>query len=535
MLARRTAGAEALAAAAARGAARRAGGRTARPRPAPRCSTRPARCSRASRCARPRATPAPAWSPPTPSRRAPATSASAPASSRWSCSRGRWPQVHHELDLVTTPAGDLVAMVHCNNGASELGAWAEVFGQFAAALGPPDRRRTTCSAPCCARRSTGDADGGGLLAYNYLSGEPITGLAEGRPLVVRTPDSRLTLANFVRDPGLRRVRHAEPRHARPRPPRASSSTRCSPTAACSGPPGWRSGCSPRPSARRSTVGRTAGEGGAWGIAVLAAYLRRRAPSRTSAPTSSTRVFGDARRRDVEAPDAGDVRGFDAFLERYSAGLAIERAAVEAVYATDEHRRTGDDDVPDRSVARRGRAHARGRRARCTPSCPAGGWSCGPRATSRSACSSTRRRARADDLFVIKPSGVTYDELTPESMVVCDLDGNLVDGDRAPVVGHRGARLRLPAHARGRRRRAHALDLRDRLGGARRADPVRADDDGRRVRRRRPGRPVRAHRRRLDRPRHRRDPARARAAPPCSCATTARSRSAATRAPRSRPP
>ena len=105
--------------------------------------------------------------------------------------------VHHELDLVTTPSGDLVAMVHCNNGASELGAWAEVFGQFAAALG------ATASADdvfgVLLRESLkGDADGGGLLAYNYLSGEPITGLDEGRPLVVRTPDSRLTLANFMR-------------------------------------------------------------------------------------------------------------------------------------------------------------------------------------------------------------------------------------------------------------------------------------------------------------------------------------------------
>ena len=72
----------------------------------------------------------------------------------------------------------------------------------------------------------------------------------------------------------------------------------------------------------------------------------------------------------------------------------------------------------------------------------------------------------DDLFVIKPSGVTYDELTPESMVVCDLDGNLVDGDRAPSSRHRGARLRVPEHAGGRRRRAHALDLRDGLGRAR---------------------------------------------------------------------
>ncbi|WP_036964482.1 xylulokinase, partial [Promicromonospora kroppenstedtii] len=106
-------------------------------------------------------------------------------------------RVHHELDLVTTPSGDLVAMVHCNNGASELGAWAEVFGQFASALGRPAEPGAVFEA-FLRSALDGDADGGGLLAYNYLSGEPITGLEAGRPLFTRTPDSRLTLANFAR-------------------------------------------------------------------------------------------------------------------------------------------------------------------------------------------------------------------------------------------------------------------------------------------------------------------------------------------------
>ena len=111
-----------------------------------------------------------------------------------------------------------------------------------------------------------------------------------------------------------------------------------------------------------------------------------------------------------------------------------------------------------------------------------------------------------DLMVIKPSGADYDSLTADDMVVCDLHGNLVDGAPRPVVGHRRPRLRVPAHARGRGCRAHALHLRHRVGRPRRADPVRAHDDGRRVRRRHPGRPVRADRRRLDRPRHRGNPA-----------------------------
>ncbi|KQY24174.1 ATPase [Cellulomonas sp. Root485] len=234
--------------------------------------------------------------------------------------------VHHELDLVTTPSGDLVAMVHCNNGASELGAWAEVFGQFAAALG------ATASADdvfgvLLREALRGDADGGGLLAYNYLSGEPITGLDEGRPLVVRTPDSRLTLANFMRTQvysafgtlslGMRVLRgegvELDAMFAHGGLFRTEGVAQRLLAAAVGAP---------------VTVGSTAGEGGAWGIAVLAAYLAA-ASEQDLAGYLEERVFGGAVATTVE-PDADDVRGFDAYLERYSAGLAIEKAAVEAL-------------------------------------------------------------------------------------------------------------------------------------------------------------------------------------------------------------
>ncbi len=106
-------------------------------------------------------------------------------------------EVHHELDLVTTPSGDAVAMVHCNNGASELAAWANMFTAFSAAAGAPQTPDATYAALFSAALE-GEPDAGGLLAYNHLAGEPIAGLDEGRPLVVRTPDSRLTLPNFMR-------------------------------------------------------------------------------------------------------------------------------------------------------------------------------------------------------------------------------------------------------------------------------------------------------------------------------------------------
>ncbi|MDR1799121.1 MAG: ATPase, partial [Bifidobacteriaceae bacterium] len=106
-------------------------------------------------------------------------------------------QVYPEIDMVATPAGDPVAMVHCNNGASELNEWGALFGELAAALGLAATPGQVFEATFRASLEAAP-DAGGLLAYNYLSGEPITGLEEGRPLFLRTPDSQMNLANFMR-------------------------------------------------------------------------------------------------------------------------------------------------------------------------------------------------------------------------------------------------------------------------------------------------------------------------------------------------
>jgi len=233
--------------------------------------------------------------------------------------------VHPEIDVVTTPAGDPVAMVHCNNGASELGAWADVFGRFATVLGHP-KAGDDVFAALLGEAVDGDSDAGGLLAYNTLSGEPVTGLAEGRPLVVRTPDSRLTLANFVRAQvygafaalslGMRvltregaqvdeLVAHGGMFRTRGVAQRFLAAALGVPVA----------------------VGDSASEGGAWGIAVLAAYLDAAAEQDLAAYLAA-HVFSGAP-VEVTAPDAQDVAGFAAYLERYVAGLAIERAAVDA--------------------------------------------------------------------------------------------------------------------------------------------------------------------------------------------------------------
>jgi len=234
--------------------------------------------------------------------------------------------VHHELDLVTTPAGDLVAMVHCNNGASELGAWAEVFGQFSAALGSPAEPDAVFGALLTAALD-GEADAGGLLAYNYLSGEPITGLDEGRPLFVRTPESRLTLPNFVRAQvygafgtlslGMRVLAgegvEVDTLFAHGGMFRTAGVAQRLLAAAVGAP---------------VAVARTASEGGPWGMAVLAAYLEA-APDLDLGTFLSTRVFGTAE-VDVVEPDLDDVAGYAAYLGRYTTGLAVERAAAESI-------------------------------------------------------------------------------------------------------------------------------------------------------------------------------------------------------------
>ena len=233
---------------------------------------------------------------------------------------------HHELDLVTTPAGDPVAMVHCNNGASELAAWAGMFGRFAAAAGTPIDADAVFET-LFTEALEGEADAGGLLAYNHLAGEPIAGLTEGRPLFVRTPESRLTLANFMRaqlygmfgtlalgmqvlaDEGV----GLDLMFAHGGVFRTAGVAQRFLAAALATP---------------VSVGEAASEGGAWGIAILASYLA----------SGSDLDLGEYLRRQVFAgsefsttdPDADDVAGFTAYLDRYRAGLAVERAATEAL-------------------------------------------------------------------------------------------------------------------------------------------------------------------------------------------------------------
>ena len=228
---------------------------------------------------------------------------------------------HHELDVVTTPSGDPVAMVHCNNGASELAEWAGMFQRFAELAG------LSLSADAAyellfSEALTGDADAGGLLAYNYLAGEPISGLVEGRPLFVRTPESRFTLANAIRAQlygvfgtlslGMRVLASEQVAldrmYAHGGMFRTAGVAQRFLAAALNAPVG---------------VASSAGEGGAWGIAVLAAYLGH---------DESLAEYLDARLAEATftEPDVADVAGYATYLDRYRAGLEIERTAVEVL-------------------------------------------------------------------------------------------------------------------------------------------------------------------------------------------------------------
>lgn len=231
--------------------------------------------------------------------------------------------LHRELDLVTTPAADPVAMVHCNNGASELDSWVSLFTEFAEVIGAPaDRAQIFETLFRSALDGAPDCDG--LMAYTYQSGEPIADTVEGRPLFFRTPNSALTLANFTRaqlfatlatlrigldvltrDEGVQidhLVAHGGMFKTAGVAQRFLAAALDTPVA----------------------VGSSAGEGGAWGIALLAAY--RTDPDRSLAEYLRTNVF-TTEETELATPDPDDVAGFAAFTDRYIASLPVEKTAI----------------------------------------------------------------------------------------------------------------------------------------------------------------------------------------------------------------
>ena len=234
--------------------------------------------------------------------------------------------VYTELDMVTTPGGEPVAMVHCNNCTSDLNAWVNLFKEFWTAMGmEPDMNQIF--SVLYNRALTGDADCGGLLAYNYFAGETITGFDEGRPLFVRMPDAKLSLANFMRShlfSSLATLKIGLDILLKKEKVKVTSMMGHGGLFKTEGV-----GQSILAAAVDApvTVMKTAGEGGAWGIAVLANYMVNKEKDESLAAYLDNKVFAGEEGTTL-APKAEDVAGFESFMKRYMKGLPIERAAVE---------------------------------------------------------------------------------------------------------------------------------------------------------------------------------------------------------------
>ena len=234
--------------------------------------------------------------------------------------------VHREIDMVTTPDGLPVAMVHCNNCTSDINAWVNLFAEFGKLMGFEANKGELFTRLFRAALE-GAPDCGGLLSYNYFSGEGVTDLDEGRPLFLRTPDASFTLANFMRANllsalatlkiGLDILTQTEQVEIDKlyghggffKTPEVGQRM----LSAAVGAP--------------VSVMKTAGEGGPYGMALLGAYMLWKQDGETLPDYLDRRVFANAESATLMADDA-DIAGFNAFLARYKKALPVEKAATE---------------------------------------------------------------------------------------------------------------------------------------------------------------------------------------------------------------
>lgn len=237
-------------------------------------------------------------------------------------------QVHPEIDLVTTPDGSLVGMVHANNCTSDLNAWVGLFAEVLESFGVKTDVNSLYST-LFQKGLEGEGDCGGVLSYGFLSGENIVQVAQGRPMILRTPESRFTLANVMRSHlygalgalklGMDILTKEEKVNVEQlyghggffKTPKAGQRM----MAAAMGTP--------------VTVMETAGEGGAWGIALLAAYLCQRQEGQTLGDYLSKQVFAGSKGSRME-PEPKDVEGFEAYIQTFRKGLSVEQLAGEVL-------------------------------------------------------------------------------------------------------------------------------------------------------------------------------------------------------------
>ena len=236
------------------------------------------------------------------------------------------PGVHREIDMVTTPSGKPVAMVHCNNCTSDINAWVKIFKEFQEMLGVPvDMGQLYVNLFNAALK--GDADCGGVISYNYVSGEPVTGLTDGRPLFVRSANDKFNLANFMRAHlygaiGVLKIGNDvlfNEEHVQVDRIMGHGGYFTTP----------KVGQKMLAAALNSPISvmETAGEGGPWGMALLAAYAVNNDKKLSLADYLDQVVFAGNAGVEIK-PDPEDVAGFNAYIENYKQGLAIEQAAVD---------------------------------------------------------------------------------------------------------------------------------------------------------------------------------------------------------------
>ena len=232
------------------------------------------------------------------------------------------------IDIVTTPAGHQVAMVHCNNCTSDLNAWVNIFKEFAEAFGMKVEMNDLFGT-LYNKALEGDADCGGLMSYNFFAGEPVVGLDEGRPLFVRMPDSKFNLANFMRanlyaslevlkvgmDILLKEEKVAVDEILGHGGLFKTKGVGQSILAAALDTP--------------VSVMETAGEGGAWGIALLASYMNNKAEDEALDDYLDAKVFAGQKGTKMD-PDPKDVEGYNTFIERFKKTLPIMKAATETM-------------------------------------------------------------------------------------------------------------------------------------------------------------------------------------------------------------
>ncbi|MED3953259.1 FGGY-family carbohydrate kinase [Priestia aryabhattai] len=235
-------------------------------------------------------------------------------------------KVYPEIDLVTTPNGSPVAMVHANNCSSDLNAWLGLFREFSEAMGQKVESDKLFEV-MLNKALEADPDGGGLLSYGYFSGENITGVESGRPLFVRSAKSNFNLANFMRTHlftafGALKIGMdllVKEENVKIHSILAHGGLFKTPVV----------GQKMMAAAINTPVSvmDTAGEGGAWGMAILSSYMLNKSENESLEDFLDDKVFKEVTAQEIY-PDELDVKGFEAFIKRYKKGLVIEKAAAE---------------------------------------------------------------------------------------------------------------------------------------------------------------------------------------------------------------